>query len=945
MVKISLKDVFRTTQKQRKDYAREVRAYEEEQRLYELEKARVEAVNKKREEEYQRQLEIYKTKKARYNRAKRKARAKASSTPVFGGSYTDTPKMKRTQTFTSGGGFQTVETPSGSTTYYNGTDISAKTSSTKTSSRSSSISKPSKPSTPAYSIVPVVPKTAKPDLYVDDFKEKMRLFGTHYASIPYDDGTILYKGQDYLYDKPPTKYEEVARGLTESAKDKKGIEKYWETLKAKTVSRYLVAFPSLIKTVLKPIVKGLELTKAKEILEIEPKEYKPMTISLDLEPKGYKEKTISELRGVVDNIKAISLSVVDRYKGAEGKRKLFEDTTLITPAKTGFKAFAPIVWGRYRGAKGMQKLFEDVTLITPAKTYAKALQTAPAETLATTTIIAGEMALPFVVSKGISKATNVFYKTFGKYVDPKTIYSSKALSSERGLDLSYNKLKTIKKLQDTYGKTPELPGQFVGVHQSGASKLGSKVLTRIELEKMGLKQGSEQGLFISPKGAGQTAFLGVKGKTNYELSFNPKDWFKFNKSKPTTHQIGFKQYGEYPADILKLKGKKLEIALNKYQTENIGKSKALITRMASLGTKKEPELIIGGAEKLMKVKTKLQYTIVKGQTVPIKTYTINTGTNVTGIIKKGNIIDIKSLDASTKAMEKLVYSKHMPKYEIPINLVSLPSNINFSSFKYEPNIKLSSIIKPTIKVSTIKPSTAESKTPPKKYESSTITSKIISIKSSVVSKPPKPESYTSVISPIKPIIPTPIIPSYKSDDPKPPEPNYDYSISEPTYKLDPDPTPPTYPIIDTFSKITPTPRKRRKPQKKKKAISDKNIAYKIYVRSKGVNKLIKIDNRKRNIYSAQRVLTSILDKSVSRSGFLIKTKLKADVISHKKPNLNKFRSPAKRSKLFKTSFVEKSKYAIDTIGEKKGITYKGILANLRKSKLKKTSLKTFSNII
>jgi len=46
----------------------------------------------------------------------------------------------------------------------------------------------------------------------------------------------------------------------------------------------------------------------------------------------------------------------------------------------------------------------------------------------------------------------------------------------------------------------------------------------------------------------------------------------------------------------------------------------------------------------------------------------------------------------------------------------------------------------------------------------------------------------------------------------------------------------------------------------------------------------------------------------------------------------KFRSRIGKSKLHPTSFIEKSKFAIDTGGERKGITIKGLLAN-RKNKL------------
>jgi len=108
--------------------------------------------------------------------------------------------------------------------------------------------------------------------------------------------------------------------------------------------------------------------------------------------------------------------------------------------------------------------------------------------------------------------------------------------------------------------------------------------------------------------------------------------------------------------------------------------------------------------------------------------------------------------------------------------------------------------------------------------------------------------------------------------------------------------------------------------------------YDVFVRRKGkLNKLnIKPVDSKRAL--KQGVLAT--DKTTARTFVLKKTGKQVRSSGTKKPSLKKYRSPKGKSKLPAGSYVEKSKYAIDSPLERMGITMAGMKAIKLKVKKK-----------
>jgi len=74
---------------------------------------------------------------------------------------------------------------------------------------------------------------------------------------------------------------------------------------------------------------------------------------------------------------------------------------------------------------------------------------------------------------------------------------------------------------------------------------------------------------------------------------------------------------------------------------------------------------------------------------------------------------------------------------------------------------------------------------------------------------------------------------------------------------------------------------------------------------------------------ALALMANRVDNTPARSGRLVKAKEKSkEIDSPMKPNLSKFRPPVNRSRLPAGTYVEKSKYNIDSFGEREGIPYK-----------------------
>ncbi len=136
------------------------------------------------------------------------------------------------------------------------------------------------------------------------------------------------------------------------------------------------------------------------------------------------------------------------------------------------------------------------------------------------------------------------------------------------------------------------------------------------------------------------------------------------------------------------------------------------------------------------------------------------------------------------------------------------------------------------------------------------------------------------------------------------------------------------PGLPTFETLLGTRRPRRKPF---------NVFIK--TRVKGKSKFRRANRRPLTRGSALGLGSDFVDRGVERSFFIQPSKKR--VMPKSIPEFEnafnpfKFRSPRRRSKLPKESFVERSGFAIDTIGELQGITFKGLAALERNRRVRR----------
>ena len=109
------------------------------------------------------------------------------------------------------------------------------------------------------------------------------------------------------------------------------------------------------------------------------------------------------------------------------------------------------------------------------------------------------------------------------------------------------------------------------------------------------------------------------------------------------------------------------------------------------------------------------------------------------------------------------------------------------------------------------------------------------------------------------------------------------------------------------------------------------LAYRIKIKSDGKWATISTP-KKLNYYAAHNRAMTIVDKYKERSYKLFKSSGNADVVRKTMPKLSSqfYRQSKSNNPTLTDTYIEKSKYAIDTPGELKGITYKGLQAIAKK---------------
>ena len=554
-------------------------------------------------------------------------------------------------------------------------------------------------------------------------------------------------------------------------------------------------------------------------------------------------------------------------------------------------------------------------------------------TQANLTLMGAEIVVPAGVVKAPKIVTDVKYKTSGTYINPENIFSKTALKQTEtgtgpGLELSYNPQKTIRQFEKTKGSIPELPDLYTGIHASTTRDLGSKVLSREELAAKGITQGSEPGLFVSPLGAGQSGFTGI-AKTEYKFTSNPIDIF--NQPKPTAHLIGFEKITEYPESILK--GKLDQKKLEQFQKSVASESTAIVTRMSSLGLKKEPEVVLSAGTPISEIKNPLYYTKIKGKIVPVKTEQAIKISNVSNGLKTKTFENfIYGTSKESKAFEDLFYNSKITEYvyapKTPL-FSSTSSILSKQNNNYYNTTQGYSINEEFAKYNKQQESKYNKKKEDVEVTSSDYMEKIMAYNTegsivktqksttsgsrNIKRKPNNPDKLPpTIISSNIPPLPT-----------TPPPPVISSTHTTPPPTTPPPPVTPS-PIIDHIFNTKKTPVKGYKKFKfpnYKKQTKQLMPSYDVMVK-KG-NKWVNVSKgKKRNIYSALDYGSKLVDNTTARSFKVVKGTGNANIFKYELPsNINKFYKPSKtRNPQLTGAYVEYNKHAIDTFGEKKGLS-------------------------
>ena len=470
--------------------------------------------------------------------------------------------------------------------------------------------------------------------------------------------------------------------------------------------------------------------------------------------------------------------------------------------------------------------------------------------------------------------------------------------------------------------------RLIQVHASTTRDLGSKVLSREELAAKGITQGSEPGLFVSPLGAGQSGFTGI-AKTEYKLTSNPIDIF--NQPKPTAHLIGFEKITEYPESILK--GKLDQKKLEQFQKSVASESTAIVTRMSSLGLKKEPEVVLSAGTPISEIKNPLYYTKIKGKIVPVKTEQAIKISNVSNGLKTKTFENfIYGTSKESKAFEDLFYNSKITEYvyapKTPL-FSSTSSILSKQNNNYYNTTQGYSINEEFAKYNKQQESKYNKKKEDVEVTSSDYMEKIMAYNTegsivktqksttsgsrNIKRKPNNPDKLPpTIISSNIPPLPT-----------TPPPPVISSTHTTPPPTTPPPPVTPS-PIIDHIFNTKKTPVKGYKKFKfpnYKKQTKQLMPSYDVMVK-KG-NKWVNVSKgKKRNIYSALNYGSKLVDNTTARSFKVVKGTGNANIFKYELPsNINKFYKPSKtRNPQLTGAYVEYNKHAIDTFGEKKGLS-------------------------
>jgi hypothetical protein len=505
---------------------------------------------------------------------------------------------------------------------------------------------------------------------------------------------------------------------------------------------------------------------------------------------------------------------------------------------------------------------------------------------------------PTTLIKASGLAKNTLVKLTSTKLAPESVFDTSVLIGKNKFPL--RKTSNLTSRIKDYKKTSEfIDGEKLFPTLHATDSVGRiKQVTFNPIYKNG-KLAQDPSLYVAPMGRGSPHFLRVSDELP-SFTFDLTNMFK--PSSPKLYRIYVKDVKGLPRSVMS--GKSYEPVFNFQKTAN--QEYAYITKGSFLRTKEEEANIIGNTllkpldrkAVLSPFKGQSFYTTYKGKTIPILDVRA-TSSKVSSINDFFNSSKLTSSNLSPSNISKY-YSSFTSSSKMPVS----PSLFLTSSSSYKPSSSSSAINNSSVSSSSY--SVSSSSIP----SSSIFSSSSYKPGSPTIDTYNIPESYIDTSSSI-------ISSKSKSGF-------SDIKLSSLlSYK----------PASYSMSGILATSSTNKLPKYKNKTRSittkltnktNMEQAFDVFVRSKGNWTKVKT-NETMNYYAAKHKGFNIADNYAERSVKLKPTNKKAQKISYSEPYNNyKFTWNKSKKEKLKKSFIEKSKYAIDTIGELKGITYKGI---------------------
>ena len=668
-------------------------------------------------------------------------------------------------------------------------------------------------------------------------------------------------------------------------------------------------------TILKTITGYTSTTKEFKLPEIKVYNSGEFGIGTTAEPPKQDLKLLFTEPNLYRERMKVKAEELTKYTPALSVEKLkalglgFYGTTIVSAAQLGSGLGRDPIGTIKNVPKGILETFNPVR-------YYQGLKTDPYTTVGE---IGGQVFTAYSLGytgKAIRKATrNVYYRTFGK--QQFDVYDPEVLAGIKKFPDVKSTAETIKRFEATRTQTqfPELKGKVVGVSSTRFPGKIDVVKTKAQLGQPLIE---DSGQWFASLGRGSPYFTGLTNKPpKFKFTLNP-----FAKEpRPSATVGGFENVSYVPGKVLKVPGFG---AVSRYTASKSGTSTLFVTKRSMIGQQEiapqffklggrllkekgtiEEELLAPATTRYLDVGKKLYYTEIYGEIVPLRVVTPVKTSFFKGLLKQPTNILKKTYSAKDLAKAQSETAQYYSNISSNIKTVS-PSIAPFvyyesSAGSYRP-----------LSTTSILPSSYKS-------ISKSIYSPVVSTPQPIVSRTYSVSGTSTGYSTTTSYSPS-YAPSYTPTSPS-------YYSTPPALKVTPRPPTTARPILKS---------RTARPILKSRLDKDKRIEdrpYDTYVLDKGKWIRANKNNEKSNYYGALKLGADITDNSSARSFKIKPTTGKVTNYYPYQPQLIKFYQPSKTGKpKLTTAFIEKTKYLIDTQGERQQITAKGIIANRRKNK-------------